>query len=242
VAFTGSTPPGRATQSCEPARVGRGAEALIKYDFTKAFQHAAEAISMSDRKRIDLAWQQLHLLQLLYRDLMASAFNLEKPNPKRTEIFQCLFLSLKRIVECVFDGRGAEQSILDRMSTFVLVAWAKIASQLGDEAISVVKPYAETALRSPIHHIADSLWRFQGHSLAGAGDLDSACCGVEAFAFVSALNISLDLRLAELAKVRADELQNLWANADYIPHFLLRDWRGLSYGLKARRMHDLAAC
>lgn len=210
-------------------------------DFAKEFEKAAEQVSRSDR--IDLAWKLLHLLQLVYRDLMASAFNPKQSDEDKKEIFRPLFRSLRLMVDGIFEG-----SILDRMSAFVLVAWAKIAKELhdlGDEqAVPAVKPHVEQALKMPILEIADSLWRFQGHSLAGARDLDCDSCGVEAFTFVSAVNTSLytlGLGLERLAKVHEDRLLELWTDPTYIPHLLLRDWRGLSYSLNARDRKDLAA-
>lgn len=207
-------------------------------NFAKAFESAAEQIFRSCPERIDLAWKQLHLLQLLYRDLMASAFNPKQSVEEKKEIFQPLFHSLRRMVDGIFEGR-----ILGRMSTSVLVAWARIATKLqefGDElAVPTVKPHVEKALRSSILEIADSLWRFQGHSFAGAADLDCDSCGVEAFALVSALLTWLGVE--DPAIVHQDRLRKLWTNPTYIPHLLLRDWRALSYTLKASDENDLAA-
>jgi hypothetical protein len=82
------------------------------------------------------------------------------------------------------------------------------------------------------------------HSLAGARDLDNDSCGVEAFAFVAALNTSqhkLNLGLEKLAEKHEERLQKIWENQSYIPLLLLRDWRGLSYGLNDRGDKELAA-
>jgi hypothetical protein len=212
-------------------------------DFAKAFVSAAEHISRSSAERIDLAWKQLHLLQLVYRDLMASAFSPKQSVEKKEEIFRPLFGSLRRMVDGIFDGR-----ILDRMSPIILATWTRIAlelNRLGDrQAVPAVKPHVEQALRASILEIADSLWRFQGHSFAGARDLDCDSCGVEAFAVVAGLNTwqhTLGLGLERLAEVHEEKLRDLWTDPTYIPHLLLRDWRGLSYGLNARDRKELAA-
>jgi hypothetical protein len=41
--------------------------------------------------------------------------------------------------------------------------------------------------------------------------------------------------------VHEEKLRNLWTDPTYLPHLLLRDWRGLSYGLNARDRKELAA-
>jgi hypothetical protein len=211
--------------------------------FASAFERRAEHISGISPPRVDLAWKLLHLFQLLYRDLMASVFSRKHCNEEKKQMLQSLFRSLRRMVEGIFEGR-----ILDRMSTFVLVGWVKIANELhdfGDEqAVPVVKPHVEQALRRSILEIADSLWRFRGHSLAGAGDLDRDSFGVEAFAFVSGLNTSvhtLRLGLEGLADAHGEQLRDLWTDPTYVPHLLLRDWRGLCYSLSARERKTLAA-
>jgi hypothetical protein len=213
-------------------------------DFAKAFERAAVHLSQSRPERIDLAWQQLHLLQLVYRDLMASALNPKESIEKRKEVFRPLVGSLGRIVHGIFEGR-----ILDRMSPSILATWTRIAlelNRLGDgRAVPAVKPHVEQALKMSILEIADSLWRFQGHSFAGARDLDSDSCGVEAFAVVAGLNTwqyTLGLGLERLAEVHEEKLRKLWTDPTYIPHLLLRDWRGLSYCLNApNRNKELAA-
>jgi hypothetical protein len=210
-------------------------------EFAKAFKCAAEGISRNDPARIDLAWKLLHLFQLLQRDLMTSAA--DKPTQSREEIFRPLFNAFCRMVEGTFEGKT-----LDRMSTSVLATWVKIAKELKDlgdvQAAHAVKPHIEQALKASILQIADSLWRFQGHSLAGAGDLDNESCGVEAFAFVAGLNTwqhMLGLGLERLAERHEQRLQEVWTNPSYFPHLLLRDWRGLSYDLNARGDKELAA-
>jgi hypothetical protein len=136
-------------------------------DFAKAFARAAEQISISCPERIDLAWKQLHLLQLVYRDLMASARDPKQSVENKGEILRPLFSSLRRMVDGIFDGR-----ILDRMSPSILATWTRIAlelNRLGDkQAVPAVKPHVERVLQMSILEIADSLWRFQGHSFAGA--------------------------------------------------------------------------
>ena len=212
-------------------------------DFAKAFESAAELISRSSPPRIDLAWKQLHLLQLVYRDLMASAFNPKRSVEKRKEILRSLFASLRRMVDGIFEAR-----ILERMSPLILATWTRIAlelNRLGDgQAVPTVKSHVEQALRMSILEIADSLWRFQGHSFAGGRDSDCTSCGAEAFAVVAGFNTwqhTLGLGLEHLAEVHEEVLRNLWTDPTYIPHFLLRDWRGLSYGLNARDRKELAA-
>jgi hypothetical protein len=212
-------------------------------NFAIAFESAAENLFRSCPERIDLAWKQLHLLQLLYRDMMASAFNPQLSPEKKMDISRPLFTSLRRMVEGIFEG-----SVLDRMSTSVLVAWAKIAKELhdfGDEqAVATVMPHVEQAMNKSILEIADSLWRFQGHSFAGARDLDCDSFGIEAFTFVAALDTSLhtllDPALENIASARGEELRDLSADPTYVSHFLLRDWRGLSYTLNARGRKDLS--
>src|SRR5260370_14279392 len=174
---------------------------------------------------------------------MASAYTTKKSTEEQQEIYQPLFDSLRCIVERIFEG-----SILDRMSTSVFVTWVRIAGELHDlghsQARHIVKPYIEQALNKSILEIADSLWRFQGHSLAGAGDLGCDRWAVEAFAFVAALNTcqhKLGLGLEKLAKKHEQRLQEIWTNPTYIPLLLLRDWRGLSYALNARGEKALAA-
>jgi hypothetical protein len=211
-------------------------------EFAKAFEAAAHCISA---ERIDLAWKLLHLFQLLQRDLMASARGSTKYSDVRKEIYEPLFKTIRSIIEGVFERR-----ILDRMSTSIFVTWLKIAGELhalGDNtAAPAVRPYIEQALKESILKIADSLWRFQGHGLAGAADLGCDSCGVEAFAFVAALRTcqhKLALDLATLAEEKEDTLQGLWKNKSYIPLLLLRDWRGLSYGLNEdgdKHLKDLA--
>jgi hypothetical protein len=212
-------------------------------DFAEAFESAAEQISGSGPERIDLAWKQLHLLQLLYRDLVASAFKPKQSDEEKQGIFRPLFGAFRHMMDHVFDGR-----ILDRLSPIFLATWTRIALELyrlGDvEAVPAVKPHVEKALTTPILEIADSLWRFQGHSFAGGRDSDGNSCGAEAFAFVAGLNTwqhTLRLELGHLAEEHEAELRNLWMDPTYIPHLLLRDWRGLSYGLNARDRKELAA-
>jgi hypothetical protein len=212
-------------------------------DFAEAFEIAAEHISRSSPERIDLAWKQLHLLQLLYRDLVASAFRPKQSDEENQRIFQHLFRAFCHMMDRIFDGR-----ILDRMSPIILSTWTRIAlelNRLGDgEAVPIVKPHVEEVLKKRIIDIADSLWRFQGHSFAGGRDSDSTSCGAEAFAVVAGFNTwqhTLGLGLERLAEVHEEELRNLWTDPTYIPHFLLRDWRGLSYGLNARDRKELAA-
>jgi hypothetical protein len=201
-------------------------------DFVNAFNSAAKEISKGTR--IDLAWKQLHLFQLLQRDLMAWAFGKESDEEKK-KIYKPLFEALECFVCGILKG-----NILERMSTSVFVTWLKMAGQLrksDPQIVDRVKPHIEAALRTPILGIADSLWRFQGHSLAGAGDLGCDSFGVEAFAFVSALKTcqqELGLGLEELANKHEITLNNLSTSQSYIPYLLLRDWRGLSYALDAR--------
>jgi hypothetical protein len=211
--------------------------------FAEAFERTAEHMCRCCPERVDLAWKQIHLFQLLMRDLGASAFDPKKSDEEKKAIFRPVFRALRRMVDSIFEGR-----ILDRMSTSVFVIWAKIARQLyllGDEqAVPAIKPHVERALKASTLEIAASLWRFQGHSLAGAGDLGCDSCGVEAFTFVAALNTAvygLGLGLEHLAKVHEERLRDLWTDPTYIPHFVLRDWRGLSYTLNARDRKDLAA-
>jgi hypothetical protein len=213
-------------------------------DFARAFEAAANEISRLSPARIDLAWKLLHLFQLLQRDLMAWAYDAKKSSEARREIYEPLFRSFCCIVERVFEG-----SILDRMSTVVFVTWVRMAGELhklGDsQAAPAVKRYIEQALKASILEIADSLWRFQGHNLAGARDLlDSDSCGVEAFTFVAALNTchyKLGLRVKGRVKEHEETLRQLWTDPTYLPHLLLRDWRGLSYSLNARNRKELAA-
>jgi hypothetical protein len=211
--------------------------------FAEAFERAAEQISKRCPVRIDLAWKQLHLFQLLQRDLMACAFDHKKSQEERIEIYQPLFRSFRYIVEKVFEGR-----ILNRLSTTVFGSWLRIAGELdgfGDsQAAPTVKQYIEETLNASILEIADSIWRLQGHSLAGAADLGNYSCGVEAFGLVAALNTcqqKLRLGLEELAEKHERRLQNLWQNQSYIPLLLLRDWRGLSYSLNELGEKELAA-
>jgi hypothetical protein len=212
-------------------------------DFARAFEAAASEIASLSPARIDLAWKLLHLFQLLQRDLMAWAYDAKKPPEERRKTYEPLFNSFYRIVEGVFDGR-----ILGRMSTTVFVTWLRMAGELhilGDnQSAPVVKRFIEQALEASILEIADSLWRFQGHSLAGAADLGYDSCGVEAFGFVAALNtcqLKLGLDLEELAEKHQNKLQDLWTNPAYMPFLLMRDWRGLSYGLNERSDKELAA-
>jgi hypothetical protein len=134
------------------------------------------------------------------------------------------------------------------MSHTVFVTWARMAGELhklGDnQAAPAVERYIEQALNKSILEIADSLWRFQGHSLAGAGDLGLDSFGAEAFGFVGALNTSqlkLGLDLEELAEKHQNKLQELWTKPAYIPFLLMQDWRGLSYALNERGDKELAA-
>jgi hypothetical protein len=209
--------------------------------FAKAFGDAATKIAKSRLRQIELAWKLLHLFQLLQRDLMASAKGLasSKENKDRSDarsIYQPLFDGILHIIEHIFNER-----ILDRMSTSVFVTWLKIARELAVQKAPIdsqqLENYIKKALEASILDIADSLWRFQGHSLAGAADLGCDSCGVEAFAFISALDTcqnELGLGLAEHAAKRANELKDLAADAMYIPLLLLRDFRGLSYSLNAQ--------
>ena len=208
-----------------------------------AFERAAEHISRSSPERIDLAWKQLHLLQLLYRDLVASAFEPKLSDEEKKDIFRPLFGAFRHMVDRIFDGR-----ILDRMSPINLATWTRIAlelNRLGDgQAVPTVKPHVEQVLKTSILEIADSLWRFQGHSFAGGRDSDCNSCGAEAFAVVAGFKTwqhTLGLGLQALAQAHEEVLRDLWADPTYIPHFLLRDSRGLSYGLNARDRKELAA-
>jgi hypothetical protein len=212
-------------------------------DFAKAFENAAEHVSLCSPKRIDLAWKQLHLLHLLYRDLVASVLKPDQSDDEKRRVFRPLFSALCCMVNRVFDGR-----ILDRLSPIILANWTRIAlelSRLGDgQAVPAVKPHVEQVLNTSVLEIADSLWRFQGHMFAGGRDSDSTSCGVEAFAVVAGFNTwqhTLGLGLGPLAEVHEDQLRSLWTDPVYIPHLLLRDWRGLSYGLNARDRKELAA-
>lgn len=208
--------------------------------FAQAFEKAAEYLSDIDNARIDLAWQQLHLFQLLQRDLMT--WVADKPAQTREEVLRPLFNAFVCMVERTFEGR-----ILARMSISVFATWVKIAKELkdlGDEnAVKAIEPHVVQVLKASILEISDSLWRFQGHSLAAAGDLDCDSCGVEAFAFVAGINTwqcMLGLGLDGLAENHEETLRQLWTDPTYIPHLLLRDWRGLSYGLNARNRKELA--
>jgi hypothetical protein len=216
-------------------------------DFAIAFNQAATRVC--NPPKIHLAWKLLHLFQLLQRDLMASAKALVSPGGStqsieaRDNIYRPLFEAILLIIEKVFD-----KSILIRMSTSIFVTWVKIARELkllGDgEVANKVLPYVEQALKHSILQIADSLWRFQGHSLAGAADLGCDSCGVEAFSFVSALDTcqrELNLGLETLAYRLQKKLWKLWNKPEYTSFFVMRDWRGLSYCLNARNKKRLAA-
>src|SRR5262249_52567033 len=137
-----------------------GAKETDYNDFAQAFERAAKHISCLKPARFDLAWKQLHLFQLLQRDLMASAYIPSRLEEEKKAIYQPLFNAFRCIVEKTF-----ECSILDRMSPSVLVTWVRIAKELDElevkEAVAVVKPHLEQALRMSIRKIADSLWRFQ---------------------------------------------------------------------------------
>jgi hypothetical protein len=227
-------------------------------EFVKAFAKASRSIleitkptntDETKSRQLVLAWKLLHLFQLLQRDLMAWAHGHENEE-KRQAAFSMLFDSIDSIMSQVF-----EFEILERMSTTIFVTWLRIAIkhyQLSKtEVRSRVLLYFDNRLSGhkrlrnrSILEIADSLWRYQGHSLAGARDLDSSSCGVEAFAFVAAVNtclFQLGPDLTPLSDQAKPSLKEIWAEEKYLPFLLLRDWRSLAYRLHAEEKNDLAA-
>jgi hypothetical protein len=209
-------------------------------DFAKSFECAANVIASPNtdgidcpkNRRIELAWKLLHLFQLLQRDLMASTAIMSDQAAAKV-VYEALFHSFRRIVAGVFSGE-----VLSRMSPSVLATWVKIAEKLTDQQfVNQNAPHIQKALGASILEIADSLWRFQGHSFAGAGDLDCDSCGVEAFAFVAGLKTWLKMlppSIKQPSGKHQEALPRLWTDAECLPHLLLRDWRGLSYCLKVR--------
>jgi hypothetical protein len=202
--------------------------------FAKAFESAAVKI-----ERIDLAWKQLHLFQLLYRDLMASTTS--KGDTWREKVFLPLFNALKSLVGGPFRGE-----ILDRMSASILVSWGRIAKKLHGlgrtELVEELRRHVTDALDRPILQVADSLWRFQGHRFTGVGDLDCDSFGADAFNFRATLATwsTENLGINGDPSAGIEELQK----PAYFPYLLARDWRGLSYRLKAceeKELKELAA-
>jgi hypothetical protein len=152
-----------------------------------------------------------------------------------------MFNALKSLVDGPFRGE-----ILDRMSVSILVSWARIATKLYElgrtKLVDELRPHVKKVLDRPILDLADSLWRFQGHRFTGVADLGCDSFAADAINFRATLatwstdNLGINIGSAW-------EITELQKPA-YFPHLLARDWRGLSYRLKAckkKKLKELAA-